>query len=160
MPSPHEEVTDKKQPRRQFRKERKREARKARRQLYAQARDHRLEQNEDEQLKQHSEYLQQKRLWEEREQRYELINAVRKKAEQAELQAREAAKVTEIYIVGSREDSTYHCAAKVARCIVAYAATGTREQTTANHPHAKLCSQQRQDDGRNRLAITYPFVTI
>ena len=90
MPLPHEEVT-KKQPRRQFRKERKRATRQRRRQLFAQARDQRVD--EAQKLKQHSEHLQQKRLWEEREQRYELINAVRRKAEETERQAREAAKV-------------------------------------------------------------------
>ncbi|KAG2224413.1 hypothetical protein INT45_002952 [Circinella minor] len=81
--------------RRQFRKERKLATRKAFRQYYAQKRDQKKEQTveeEQEVLKQHSEYLQQKRLWEEREERYELINFVRRKAEEAERQARETAR--------------------------------------------------------------------
>ncbi|KAI7848736.1 hypothetical protein BDC45DRAFT_540776 [Circinella umbellata] len=81
--------------RRQFRKERKLATRKAFRQYYAQKRDQKKEQSveeEQEVLKQHSEYLQQKKLWEEREERYELINSVRRKAEEAERQARETAR--------------------------------------------------------------------
>ena len=82
--------------RRQFRKERKLATRKAFRQYYAQKRDRKQEQSieeEKEALKQHSEYLQQKRLWEEREERYNLINSVRRKAEEEERKARERAKV-------------------------------------------------------------------
>ena len=87
--------------RRQFRKERKLATRKAFRQYYAQKRDRKQEQSieeEKEALKQHSEYLQQKRLWEEREERYNLINSVRRKAEEEERKARERAKVKIIII--------------------------------------------------------------
>ncbi|KAI9484822.1 hypothetical protein BDB00DRAFT_109800 [Zychaea mexicana] len=100
MPTePHEEAVTKdgqqhlkRIPRRQYRKERKLAARKARRQQHAEQRDRLQQVNEQQALNDHSEYLQQKQLWEEREQRYELINAVRKRAEEAERVAKEVAK--------------------------------------------------------------------
>ncbi|KAI9278253.1 hypothetical protein BDA99DRAFT_1657 [Phascolomyces articulosus] len=100
MPTdPHEEsiIKDQQEPkrisRRQFRKERKRVSRKASRQHYAQLRDQRQKvKHEEEALNDHANYLQQKRLWEEREQRYEIINSVKRRAEEAERKAREVAK--------------------------------------------------------------------
>ncbi|CDS02824.1 hypothetical protein LRAMOSA00227 [Lichtheimia ramosa] len=80
-------------PRWRFRKERKLALRKAHRQRIAQARDRKKERSEEEELQEHSLYLQQKRQWEEREKRYDMINLAKKRAAEAERLAKEAAKV-------------------------------------------------------------------
>ncbi|CDS02823.1 hypothetical protein LRAMOSA00227 [Lichtheimia ramosa] len=79
-------------PRWRFRKERKLALRKAHRQRIAQARDRKKERSEEEELQEHSLYLQQKRQWEEREKRYDMINLAKKRAAEAERLAKEAAK--------------------------------------------------------------------
>lgn len=82
-------------PRKVYRKERKKARRQLRRQQAAQERNRESGKTEEEpqDMKEHSEYLQQKRLWEEREKRYNLINIARRRAQEAERAAREAAEV-------------------------------------------------------------------
>ncbi|KAL1936559.1 hypothetical protein VTP01DRAFT_693, partial [Rhizomucor pusillus] len=82
-------------PRKVYRKERKKARRRLRRQQAAQQRDREDGKTEDSppppDMKELSEYLQQKRLWEEREKRYNMINIARRRAQEAEKAAREAA---------------------------------------------------------------------
>lgn len=80
-------------PRWRFRKERKLALRKAHRQRMAQARDQKKDRPEEEELEAHSHYIQQKRQWEEREKRYDMINLAKKRAAEAERLAKEASKV-------------------------------------------------------------------
>lgn len=84
-------------PRKVYRKERKKARRRLRRQQAAQQRDREDGKTEDSppppDMKELSEYLQQKRLWEEREKRYNMINIARRRAQEAEKAAREAAEV-------------------------------------------------------------------
>ncbi|KAJ8656171.1 hypothetical protein O0I10_008184 [Lichtheimia ornata] len=79
-------------PRWRFRKERKLALRKAHRQRMAQARDQKKDRPEEEELEAHSHYIQQKRQWEEREKRYDMINLAKKRAAEAERLAKEASK--------------------------------------------------------------------
>lgn len=87
-----DQVTDR-LPRWRFRKERKLALRRAHRQRIAQARDQKKDRPEGEELEAHSLYIQQKRQWEEREKRYDMINLAKKRAAEAERIAREASKV-------------------------------------------------------------------